>query len=233
MKTPFRPVLALGFALLGSTSLAGGGGGVVPAGPRPTVSWKTTLFPQAGALKVVQGEARRDEPAFFPPTYQTLQLADAPSEYALETTVNIYPLAALLQKYPEQTEGSVGQEVKAMRSLINNPAPLNTTATFRLLAVDTVNASLAVAGARKSLTSDTLRGVRYLGTFLQDVRRFAQTDMRYVFQGVSRDSKYLVTVNASIPGNNLPTRQSVEASGYDVAPRPRTPTRTAPATRLT
>lgn len=104
--------------------------------------------------------------------------------------------------------------------MIDHPAPLNTTAAFRLPAVDTVNASLAVAGARKSLTSDTLRGVRYLGTFSQDVRRFAQTDVRYVFQGISRDGKYLVTVNASIPGNGLPTRESVEASGYDVAPQP-------------
>lgn len=79
----------------------------MPAAKLPTVSWNTALFPQAGPLKVVQGEARREEPTFFPPTYQQVQLAGAPSAYGIETTVNIYPLAALLQKYPEQTEGSV------------------------------------------------------------------------------------------------------------------------------
>ncbi|OLV17295.1 hypothetical protein BOO71_0004972 [Deinococcus marmoris] len=184
------------------------------------MNWNQALFPQAGPLRVVQGEARREEPSFFPPTHLELQLQGAPDAYGIETTVSIYPLAALLQKYPEQTEGSVGQQVKALRSLLENPAPLNTAAAFRLPAIDTVNASLAVAGARKSLSSANLRGVRYLGAFSQDVRRFASTDVRYVFQGISRDGRYLVTVNGSFSGNVLPTRESLEGSGYDVAPQP-------------
>ncbi|TSA84453.1 hypothetical protein FNU79_10810 [Deinococcus detaillensis] len=214
-----RLFTALGLAALASSSLAGGGSPLLSY-TRILVTWNTQLFPQAGSLKLVAGEARREEPSFFAPTHFRLLLQAAPSAYGIETELNIYPLADLLHQYPETTDGSVRQQIQKLRSLIAKPATLNTADVFHLPAVEVVNSSLTVASARKSLSTASLSGVRYLGTFSQDVSRFANTDVRYLFQGLSRDGQYLITLNASFAGNKLPSRSALEAQGYDVAPQP-------------
>lgn len=200
--------------LLTALSLAGGGS------PFPQVSWNTQLSPQAAPMKVVAGETRREEPSFFAPTHLRLLLQAAPSAYGIETELNIYPLAALLRQYPEATDGSVRKQVQMLRSLIARPAMLNTADAFQLPAVEVVNSSLTVAGARRNLSTASLSGVRYLGTFSQDASRFANTDVRYSFQRLSRDGQYLITLNASFASNKLPNRSALEAQGYEVAPQP-------------
>ncbi|AZI41966.1 hypothetical protein EHF33_03700 [Deinococcus psychrotolerans] len=62
--------------------------------------------------------------------------------------------------------------------------------------------------------------MRYLGTFSQDVSRFANTNVQYLFQGFSREGQYLMTFNASFAGNKLPSCGALEVHGYGVAPQP-------------
>lgn len=165
-------------------------------------------------------QARREEPSFFAPLHLNLKLKLAASEYDVDTELNIYPLSALLRQYPETTLGSLRPQLQTLKSLISTPKLLSSTSAWNLPALETVGASLTTAGARQQLSSASLRGVRYLGTFAQDVHLFAKSDVRYLFQGISRDGQYLITLNAWYEGSTLPSRQAVEAKGYEVAPQP-------------
>lgn len=61
-----------------------------------------------------------------------------------------------------------------------------------------------MVGACKSLGTASFSGVRYLGTFSQDVSRFANTDVQYLFQSLGRDGQWLIMLNASCAANKLP-----------------------------
>lgn len=57
-----------------------------------------------------------------------------------------------------------------------------------------VNAAQAVTGSAARLNTPQLQGVRYLAVYAQDTSDFPRSAVFYTYQGLSRDGKYVVSV---------------------------------------
>lgn len=188
-------------ATLDSTSVADKGAFAesIQAAVVPATAYDNTLPPLNG-----QGL-----PKHFVWTFGTADLG-VPAQQASNGYVAVYPVAAYRQIWQEAGDLTVEEALAALEGLLAerpaSPPPV----------LPQQNASNDFAAQIRYLDrADGGAGVRFVGRFAQDLSPVENTQLRYVFQGLSGDGEFLIVAMLPVTTTALPAApQELDATAY-------------------
>lgn len=207
-------------ALLLATAVAADA--VRPALPRVEVDARLLGTPVQSA--VFRDQPRQPGPVFYAPAHRTVVFGTDLYGHGRTSppAINVYPVAALLAKYPERGPGSVRAQVEALRAI--NSGRLNPVraAAGDLPYLWTPGAAQMAVGAVRRLTlPGGLSGVRFLTIHAQEEVRYPREAVLYSFQGLTRDGRFYVTFDAPYAPPNLPAQADLDRTRASaIAPMP-------------
>jgi hypothetical protein len=132
------------------------------------------------------------------PAYTEFQFIDfAEPRQGVAPSISIYPLA----EYEAMVPDEIPQAAQALQSWIENcpETPANP-----LPHLAPVNAPQVFAANLLCLDFENGQGLRYLTAFRQDVSPFTQQDILYIYQGISTDRQFYISVIAPVKTDILP-----------------------------
>ncbi len=134
----------------------------------------------------------------------------APGPYSISNdTVNAYPVAGFAQ-YPADSQ--INRELASLQTLLADQPDLTGVTSLPYLPLAT--GGFAFISNAEYLTTDTMTGVRYLTSIRQDVGPTLDGQVQYVFQGITNDGQYVVSVRYFVLTGVLPTQPEADLN-YD------------------
>ena len=155
---------------------------------------------------IVEAVQPADDVPYFGvhPAYTEFQFTDyAEPRQGVTPSISIYPLAEFEALVPDE----IPQAAQALQSWIENcpETPANP-----LPHLAPVNAPQVFAANLLCLDFENGQGLRYLTAFRQDVSPFTQQDILYIYQGISTDRQFYISVIAPVKTDSLP--ETIDAS---------------------
>lgn len=148
----------------------------------------------------------------FPPgSYFTFTgTATAVGPYTISNdSVYVFPVAGFAQ-YP--ADSPVNTQLAALQTLLADQPELEGMDSLPFLPPAT--GGFAFIAQAEYLETDTLTGVRYLTSIRQDVGETLEGQVRYVFQGLTKDGLNVVSVQYFVLTGVLPTQPTADLN-YD------------------
>jgi hypothetical protein len=136
--------------------------------------------------------------------------ATAPGPYTISNdTVYVFPVSGFAQ-YPADSQ--VNRELASLQTLLAEQPDLTGVTSLPYLPVAT--GGFAFIAQPEYLETDTLTGVTYLTSIRQDVGPTLDGQVQYVFQGLTKDGQYVVSMRYFVLTGVLPT-QPDSSMNYD------------------
>lgn len=133
------------------------------------------------------------------PEYVEFQLTDYPVEFqGIEGVISVYPVADFETALPEL----VPAEIEMLETVIEDCDNVADEERLPFLPPGGTN-QIFVAQA-ECLDFENGSGVRYITVFRQDVSPLVNQDLRYIYQGITDDGDYLLSVSLPISSTVLP-----------------------------
>ncbi len=127
----------------------------------------------------------------------------APGAYTIGIdTLNVFPVAGFAQ-YPADSQ--VNRELASLQTLLADQPDLAGVTSLPYLPLAT--GGFAFISRAEYLSTDTITGVRYLTSIRQDVGPTLDGQVQYVFQGITHDGQYVVSMRYFVLTGVLPTEQ--------------------------
>lgn len=134
--------------------------------------------------------------------WKSQHAADMPPAY-----VTVTPVANWLSLYKgAEMRTEVSRQLANLRDLNTERVQSSTLqAQWKLPYLPLVNATQAVTGAVKRVNTPQLQGVRYLAIYAQETStQYQRGAVFYTFQGLSRDSKQMISVRLPYTPTSFP-----------------------------
>ena len=167
----------------------------------PRVSLNAAPLGITARVDVQPGVAREVAPEFFPPRYVRVTFH---GEADPRAALNVYPVAGLLQQYPEAGPYYVRSRLDQLHDLLKTRPAL--AAFPQLPYLPLPNAAQVLHTTGTYLTFPGGSGIRYLTVYRQDFSPFLRREVLYTFQGLTDDGRYYISFTFPVSPPFLPKR---------------------------
>ncbi|MFN8380208.1 MAG: hypothetical protein U0452_16225, partial [Anaerolineae bacterium] len=136
--------------------------------------------------------------------------ATAPGPYTVSNdSLYVFPVSGF-EQYPADSQ--INRELASLQTLVAEQPDLSSVTSLPYIPLAT--GGFAFIAQAEYLETDTLTGVRYLTSIRQDVGETLDGQVQYVFQGLTKDGQYVVSLRYFVLTGVLPTQPNATMN-YD------------------
>ena len=195
---------------LDGATLTAGEGTVIGSVPQVTVEnapggYTQTIMPPVAYQADVPGGP------VGAPAHVLLSFGEDDPTVALENgafTIAVYPVEQYVQLFQDNGDVSIATAVAELQALLAS-RPEEPTPPLPMLPPQIGQNDLAAQV--KYIDGDSFTGVRFLGRSVLDVSPVLNGEVRYHFQGLTDDGKYLVVASSNLDTSALPSEAAADA----------------------